>query len=418
MSVRPAGPLASPESRTALFYLLVFAVPGATGAYFGIWLLDKGLSAGEVGWINSVPIFLLLIFSVSVGRLADRARDWRTVIVAGALLSGLLPIAMFFVHDFWGILVVWTLATLPFGLVMPVIDAATMRMTRRSGGNFAFVRAFGTVGYMIALAATAWAAEAFGGAVFLPLVLGITVLRAALSLLLPRFRAQPAQSAISVPPGAGVGAPTVDVVPPTAPPAAGRLAAVMKPWFLAPIMAFALVQGLHFVLGAFAAIVWREGGISEGWIGPLLALGAFAEVMAMFLFKRFAGRIGARHLILFAMLVSALRWAIMTFNPPLWLLACLQLTHGITFGLSYLGLMNFITNWTSEDVAAEVQSFATVVQLGVIVITLSGFGYLVDAFGVHAFAAGIVSSLLAAALVFWSMRLMPTSESSPSGRSS
>lgn len=410
MPPRSLRVLSSPEGRTALFYTTVFAIPGATSAYMGIWLADKGLSAGEIGWINSMPIFLLLTLNLYIGRMADRAGDWRTVIVGGALLSGLLPAGLFFVHEFWGILVVWTLAILPFGLVMPVIDAAALRLTRRNGSNFAVVRAFGTLGYMVMLGATAWVVETYGGEVFVPLLLAITVARATLSLLLPRFRGHPTEAVETAPPSE----PTLPAEPPAAlaapPLAASRLAEVMKPWFLAPVLAFALVQGLHFIIGAFAALVWRDSGISEGLIGPLLALGAASEVVAMFLFKRVASRFGARNLILFAMLVSALRWAVMTFNPPLWLLALVQLTHGITFGVSYLGLMNFIANWTSEDVAAEAQSFATVVQLGVVVITLSGFGYIVDAFGMHAFGAGIVFSLIAAALVLWSLRIMPTAE--------
>jgi PPP family 3-phenylpropionic acid transporter len=165
------------------------------------------------------------------------------------------------------------------------------------------------------------------------------------------------------------------------------------------------------VLGAFGGIVWRDNGISEGWVGPLLAIGAASEVLAMLLFKRIAKRYSARHLILFATLVSALRWGAMALNPSLWLLALLQMTHGITFGVAYLGLMNFIANWTSEDVAAEAQSFAVVVQLGVVVLTLSGFGYLIDGFGVHAFAAGLVSSLAATLLVLWSLRIMAVAES-------
>ena len=395
--------LASPEGRTAVFYLTVFAIPGATSAYLGIWLSDKGLSGGEIGWINSVPIFLLLTLNLYIGRLADRAPDWRSVIVIGALVSGVLPAAMFFVDGFWGILVVWTLAMAPFGLVTPVVDAAAMRMTRRNGSNFAFLRAFGTVGYIVALGATALAAEQFGGVAFLPMILGLTLIRAALSLLLPNFRGPAPKTA----------PPPIDAAVPEVRVGGGKLMDIVKPWFFAPILAFALVQGLHYILGAFAGVVWRDNGIAEGWVGPLLALGACAEVMAMFLFRRIAGRFTARHLILFAMLVSAVRWGVMSLNPPLWLLALLQLTHGITFGISYLGLMNFIANWTPEEVAAEAQSFATVVQLAAVVVTLSGFGYLIDAFGIHAFGLGILTSLIAAGLVLYSLKVMPRADTNP-----
>lgn len=392
--------LVSPEGRTALFYITVFALPAASAAYLGIWLTDKGLSAGEIGWINSVPIFLTLIFNISVGRLADRAGDWRTIIVFGALISALMPIGLFFVNEFWGLLAVLVLIVLPFALVTPVIDAAVMRMTRRNGSDFAFVRAFGTVGYMLALAGTAWAVAVFGGEAFLPVLLFITIVRAVLSLALPRFRAAPIETPFEPVPSPAAAAPL--------PIATKKLGEVMKPWFLMPVIAFALVQSLHYILSAFAGVVWRADGIAEGWVGPLLVLGAFAEVMVMFLFKPLAGRYSARQLMVFAMLASALRWTIMAFGPPLWLLALIQLTHGFTFGFAYLGLINFIANWTGEDVAAEAQSFATMVQLAVVVLVLSGFGYVVDMFGHAAFGAGLAVSLLGAVLLIWSLRAMPS----------
>ncbi len=411
MSANPVRSWFSPELRLALFYLLALAMPGVTAAYFGIWLDDKGLSAGEIGWINSAPIFLTLIFNISVGRFADRAGDWRSVIVLGAVLSGVASIGLFFMHGFWSILIIMTATILPFNLVQPVLDAASMRLTRRNGSNFAFVRAFGTVGYMLALAGVALAVDMLGGDAFVPILCGIIIIRSVFSFLLPRFRTQPSNTVQAHQTQTRDGpVEAITTTAPVGPIQANKLVDVMKPWFLAPVFAFALVQGLHYVLGAFGGVVWRANGIPEVWVGPLIAFGAVAEVLMMFLFKRVTRRFGARHLILFAMLVSAFRWGAMTLNPPLFVLVLLQLLHGITFGLSYLGLMNFITNWTSEDVAAEAQSFATAVQLGVVVVTVSGFGYLVDGLGLISFAAGVVSSLVAALLVFWSLHSMPTAE--------
>src|SRR5690606_11962514 len=146
------------------------------------------------------------------------------------------------------------------------------------------------------------------------------------ALWLPRFRA---------PEGA---LPAVPVI------AARRIGEVMKPWFVFPIVAFGLVQATHMILQAFAAVVWLRSGISEIWIGPLLAIGAASEVALMFLFRGIAARFTARHLILAAALVAAVRWTVMAFNPPLWALAVLQASHGITFTCGYLGTMNFIAN--------------------------------------------------------------------------
>ena len=96
----------SPELRTTVYYFVNFTSAGAAVAYAGIWFASQGISSGEIGVINAVPVFIMLGLNLLIGRLADRARDWRQVIVAGALLGAVLPFALFFVHEFWGILIV------------------------------------------------------------------------------------------------------------------------------------------------------------------------------------------------------------------------------------------------------------------------------------------------------------------------
>ena len=55
-----------------------------------------------------------------------------------------VPIGLWFVSGFWGILLVWTLAMVPASALVPVVDAATLRMTQRRGTNFGAVRAWVT----------------------------------------------------------------------------------------------------------------------------------------------------------------------------------------------------------------------------------------------------------------------------------
>ena len=84
----------------------------------------------------------------------------------------------------------------------------------------------------------------------------------------------------------------------------------------------------------------------------------------MFVFGRFTRRFSARSLILMSAVVSALRWAAMGFSPGVEILFGLQLLHSITFAMGFMGCVHFIANWTSEDIAAEAQSFFQVLQQG------------------------------------------------------
>ncbi|KKB84865.1 hypothetical protein VW29_08500 [Devosia limi DSM 17137] len=385
-----AAPRLSPEQRTTAFYFTYFMAPGAATMFLPIWLTGQGISPEQIGVINAVPIIAILALNLIVGRLADKADDWRQVIVIGALIAGIVPIALFFVNEFWGILLVWTLASLPGGAVGPVLDAATMRLTKRNGTDFGTIRAWGTLGYMLFNALTGFLVVWFGPVVFVPLFVGLALLRAGAAFLLPRFRAPAEQVTVAA----------------VTKPVANRVRELMKPWFILPLFGFAMVYGTHYILNAFSSLLWKEQGIAEDIIGPLIALGAFSEAAMMFVWKRFGGKLSARHLILIACVSSVLRWAAMALSPPVWVLVLLQMTHGVTFALGYLGCVHFIANWTSEDMAAESQSLYTVLQQGLSVIAVIGFGWLVPAMGAHAYFVSALFALIGAGCVWLSLRMM------------
>ncbi|SEP99551.1 MFS transporter, PPP family, 3-phenylpropionic acid transporter [Devosia sp. YR412] len=389
-----AQPRLTPETRTTAFYFSYFMGPGAAVMFLPIWLSEKGISTEQIGIINAVPVFIILALNLVVGRLADKASDWRQVIVIGALIAGVVPIGLFFVNEFWGILLFWTLAALPGGAIGPVLDAATMRMARRNGSDFATIRAWGTVGYMMFNALTGFLVVWFGSAIFVPLFVGLALLRAAVSLQLPAFRAPPEQATVSA-----------------ATPSKGKLREIiLQPWFSLPLLGFAMVFGTHQLIGGFGALIWKEQGISESIIGPLIALGSLSETAVMFVWKRFGSRVSARQLMLICAGVALLRWLLMAFSPPVWALLLLQMLHGFTFALGFLGCVHFIANWTSEDIAAEAQSLFTVLQQMTSVVALIGFGALVGWFGPYAYLGASVAAGLGGLCIWLSLRMKQPKE--------
>ena len=378
----------SPELRAGVFHFTVFGSTGVASVYFAIWLSNRGISPDEIGVINAVPVLVMLCINLLVGRLADKASDWRQVIVILSLVAGAVPFGLFFVNGFWGILLVWTLCVVPSYSLVPVVDAATLRMTQRRGSDFGLVRAWGTVGYMVTTALAGPVIGVFGEAAFVPLFVVWSLLRALLALQLPLFRAPPHEATLAA-----------------VAPRARRLREILTPWFVLPLVGLGMHYSLHGVLSAFAALIWKEQGISEGIIGPLIAVAAAAEALMMFLWTRLNIRVSARFLIIFAALVAAFRWGVMAFNPPVILLFFLQLLHSITFAVGYFGGIYFIANWTSEDIAAEAQGFSYILQQGMGVIALIGFGWCVALFGEKAWLAAAAFALAGAALVAISLRL-------------
>lgn len=380
----------SPETRAAIYHFTVFGSAGVASVYFGIWLANRGIHPEEVGIINAAPVLLMLLVNVFIGRLADRAKDWRSAIIVLSLFSGFVAFGLLFVSGFWGILLVWTLSMMPAAATVPIVDAATLRMTQRRGTDFGIVRAWGTVGFMATTFAAGPLIAWLGDGAFAPLFVAVAVARAVLSLQLPAFRGdRSAEPVVTAPTG----------------PAAGKLREIMKPWFIATLLGLGIVYSTHAAIGAFAALLWVEQGISEALIGPLIAFMAAAEALMMFLWTRLKFKASARHLILIAALVAAARWAAMAFSPPVWVLFGLQMLHSITFAVGYFGGIYFIANWTREEIAAEAQGFSYVLQQAMSVIVLVGMGWCVQAFGAGAWLVLSGYSLLGAVCVLVSLRL-------------
>lgn len=378
----------TPELRATAYYFVFFMTSGASTTYAGIWFSqDLGLSPGEIGLIGSLPTFLMLVLNLVVGRIADKAEDWRQVIVIGALLAAVIPIGLFWARGFLPILIVWTLAALPVAAVGPVQDAATIRMTRRNGTDFGFIRAWGTIGYMAVIVITGQIVTWFGGMIFLPLFIGLALLRGVVALGLPTFRAPKEERTL-----AQIGA--------------SRMREVMKPWFLLPLIGWSMVSATHLILNSFQALLWKQQGISDIAIALLIALGAAGEATMLFVFKRFVGRFPARLVILASAVISTLRWIALGLAPDVPILVVLQLLHSLTFAMGYMGCVHFIANWTSEDIAAEAQSFFQVLQQATGVIAVAGFGVLMGMFGVHAYFASAAFAAIGAVMIWISMRLM------------
>ncbi|MDF2983911.1 MAG: transporter [Devosia sp.] len=379
-------PFLTPELRATAFYFSIYMAGAAFNVYGGIWFADKGLSSEQIGIINAVPVLVTLLLNILVGRVADKASDWRQVIVLGCGLGALIPIGLFYVHDFWGILIIWTLALLPINVIGPVVDAATMRMTRRRGTQYGPIRAWGTLGYLVTLFAVGSIISQFGGGIFLPMFVGLSILRGLVAFGLPRFRG-----------GEG------ELKPPVT--GATHLGAVMKPFFLLPLVGFSMVYATHIVLNAFQALLWMEQGLSADLIAPLLALAAFAEAAIMFLFGRIARRFSARSLILLSAATAVFRWICMGFQPGLEFLIPLQLLHAFTFALGFMGCVNFIANWTSDEIAAEAQGFFQMLQQAMSVIALIAFGWLTGLMGAQAYFVAAAFAFVGAVLIWLSIAM-------------
>lgn len=372
-------PRVTPESRVTTYYFLQAMSVGAVNGFAGVWLASKGISEEQVGLIFATPVLVIVCIGLFVGRIADRADDWRQVIVVGAVASAIAPLGLYVADGFIGILVVWTFAVTTQMMILPVTDAAALRLSRRRGGDFGNLYAWKTIGYLSIVFLSGFILARFGIEAFLPLFVGLSIVRGLASLTLPNFRAQTDNENIHAD-------------------SKGFIKSIDLKFSL-PLIGWTLVGCTHSILNGFLGMLWHEQGLSPSTIGMLIGLSGIIETIMFFVFKRFISRFDARSLILVSCLAGVLRWGGFSFSPDVGVLVILQLLHALTYALGFLACTNFIANNTTEQVAAEAQSFFSILQAGTTIIALVGFGWLAGMFGAKAFLASAAFAAIGALVV-------------------
>jgi PPP family 3-phenylpropionic acid transporter len=135
----------------------------------------------------------------------------------------------------------------------------------------------------------------------------------------------------------------------------GATALLWEPGFLAIIVAGALIQGSHAAYYTFASIAWQNSGLAGLTIAGLWALGVIAEIVVFALSPRFT--LSPAMLVIIAALSAVARWLITAQQPPLPVLAGVQLAHGLTFGLTQIGTMGLMVQHVPSHVMARGQGY-------------------------------------------------------------
>jgi MFS transporter, PPP family, 3-phenylpropionic acid transporter len=372
------------QLRTSLYYFVQFFSGGAFHAYGGIWFASKGFSATEIGALNSFPIFLVLVSNIFVGRIADRASDWRQVIVVGAIASFMFSTGLLVSDDYYPIFAFWSLALVAQSLIVPVGDGAAMFLTQQGRAQIGTLRGLSTVGYLVSLFVTGYVIQGFGGAAFALLFVGFSAMRALGATLLPHFKTLSEQGANSKPLG---------------------LSLFCNYFLSLPLLGWSIVYATHQVLNSFIALLFKQQGIAESTIGWLLASGAMTEALVFFLFQHVAKRFDLRLMILLSCSVAVVRWLAMAQEPSLPILFGLQLLHGITYALGFVSCVSFIGRHTSSGNAAEAQSLFNVMQMVSAIVVITLFGGLVDAYGSKAYYGSAGVALIGALVAVYGLGL-------------
>ncbi|MDQ8728458.1 MFS transporter [Bradyrhizobium sp. LHD-71] len=316
-----------------MFYAAIFALSGAYMPFFPLWLQAVGLEPALIGVVVAVPTAARLLAVPIITAWAGRHDLLRGALIctvcvtfAGFLALGAMRSAVTIAIVLWLLAWAWTAA-------VPLADAFALRGVAYHRCDYGPIRLWGSVGYVAAALAAGLLGSRFGNINLIWAIAGVAGLCALSSFwLMPAGPAMPGALQVSKP---------------------GAL--LRTPAFLAILGAAALIQGSHSAYYTFSAISWQDAGMTSTTISLLWAFCVVVEIVLFAVSPRLG--LSPAALIAIGGAGAALRWLIMTQEPPLAVLAGAQALHALSFGATHLGTMGLLASLVPGRIMANAQGF-------------------------------------------------------------
>jgi PPP family 3-phenylpropionic acid transporter len=327
--------------RLAVFYGCLFIIPGIQMPFFPLWLKARGLDAAAIGYVLALSVMVRIFAVPVINRAIDRAGNLRGGLIAtsfaGVAGFSILGIA----YGFTAILFAVAFAALVSGPIMSLADAYALKGLNARKRAYGPVRLWGSATFIAANISSGLLLAAIATDNLIWLIVAAYVLLGTASLWLQPLEPRPVVNFDRKAP-------------------AGHL--WQSPQFLAIAAAAALIQGSHALYYGFSALDWTAKGFGSMTVGALWGLGVAVEIGLFAISGRL--RLSSTTLVAMGATGAVIRWIAMSFDPPLPALALIQCLHGLSFGATHLGAIQFIARAAGDKQAAAAQGdFSTILAI-------------------------------------------------------
>ncbi len=334
--------------RLAVFYGASFTVYGIAMPYLNVWFKHRGLTIGEIAVVSAIGPMVRMVCGPVTTFAADRWNAHARLLLIASWGAACAWFVLSLASGFWSSVLGMTLVGITSAALNPLIDTITMSAVKTRGIDYGRVRAWGSITFIIAAVASGFIVDWRGSGIAIDLLVLAAISTAVAALFLPkRTEADEAvhRKALSV---------------------RDALALVRQPVMILFLIAAGTVQGSHAVLNVFSVLHWQSLGLSNWWCGVLWAIAVIAEIALFLAAGRWLPRFGALALLTVGGIAALIRWIIMAFDPPLAVLVPLQMAHGLSFGASHLGAMNFLSRAVPEEQAGTAQGLYSLMTGGLV----------------------------------------------------
>jgi len=331
-------------SRLSGFYFFYFAVLGAFVPYRGRYFDAQGFDSFTIGLSSAVISLATIAAPYGWAAVSDRYHAGQRVLLFGVLMS-LLALAVGLAQTVaLPMIMAMAVYSLFWNAILPQAETLTLSRTAKTGSDYSRVRLWGSVGYLVTVLLVGYGVEYRGVGVMQPVVLAFIVILFVSALLLPRHERIDRDMLRH-----------------------DKLRATLrKPLVLAFLLAAMLVTISHAPYYTFFDLYLRELGYSASQSGWFITLGVVAEIGMFLLTRKLLARFTFCRLLLVAIAISAMRWAMLAFFAK-WLpvLLLIQLLHAVSFALMHSLAMQFLHGQFPVQQRGRAQAIYSALSYGV-----------------------------------------------------
>lgn len=334
----------TPYWRLSAFYFIYFTITGAFIPYWGLYLKHLGYTPVVIGVLVAIPMATKIVAPFLWGWLADRSGRRMRIIRLAALLAALSFAGLFLGHGAEWLGLVVAAFSFFWNAALPQFEATTLGHLGAADHHYGRIRLWGSIGFVVSVVLLGWAFGQVSVSWLVPVIAVLLVAWWLTSLVVPE---SPARAH-------------------AAEPVAQRLGRVLRqPAVLALLATCLLIQASFGPYYTFFTLYLREHGYSSALTGQLWALGVLAEIVVFLFMPRLLPRFGARRLLIFALLTTALRWlliAVWVDNLPVLIFG--QTLHAASYGIYHAAAIHLISRYFSGRLQGRGQALYSSVSFG------------------------------------------------------
>ena len=339
--------------RLSFFYGTTFGMLGSYLPFFPVWLKAVGIEASWIGIITAVPAVTRFTVLPLVTAFAEKRRATRNAIVATAFATALGLTLVGTQHQALPLFLVFAATCCLWTPTAPLTDAYALRGVARYGLDYGPLRLWGSAAFVVGALLCGLFIDVIAPERLIWIIAGTAGLSALASLGLPSLDAPKTSESKTSESKTSESKTSESKASEPGHRGAGGL--LRDSGFLAIILASALIQGSHAAYYIFASIVWKQAGFGGLTIALLWSLGVVAEIVLFALSPRFTWPSAV--LVVIGALSAVARWVITAQQPPIAILAAVQLAHGLTFGLTQVGTMGLLVHHVPGHVMTRGQGY-------------------------------------------------------------